>query len=261
MHLHRARLDYTEACGRFRPLFFGTRPMQWKVPMAAPAGPRTESRMERIRVLIGDAHAVVRRTVRKIVESDARYEVCGEAATGYDAVQRARARTPGIILLDADLPGSGGLEAARQIRSLLPQAHIIVLAADDSEELTLEILATGARGHLLKTDIERDLRPAIEAVCGGRAFVTAASCERLIRRILQQLPRRRSRPQQSKLTPRQHEILKLVAEGQTSKEIAGSLGISVKTADMHRSNVKKRLGLNSITDVIRYAIRHHIIQA
>jgi DNA-binding NarL/FixJ family response regulator len=217
--------------------------------------------MKKLRVLICDPGALVRRSIRKILESDAGYEVCGEVASGREAVERARAMKPDVLLLGLDLPGIDGLTAARQIRSTHPLSHVIILAEDDSEELASEILASGARGHLLKTDIERDLLFAVEAVARGRVYVTPNGCERLIHNFLQHMPRRSSRPQPSQLTPRQREILRLVAEGQTSKEIAGTLGISVKTADMHRSNVKKRLGLSSLTDVIRYAIRHHIIEA
>lgn len=217
--------------------------------------------MNKLRVLLCDSDALFRRRIRRILETAVGYEVCGEAASGHGAVERARTAKPDVLLLELGLPGVDALTAARQIRSTLPHAHMIVVADDDSEELTLDILATGARGHILKRDVERDLLIAIEALVRGLAYVTASSSERLIRKVLAQMPRRNSRPQPSQLTPRQREILRLVAEGQTSKEIAGTLGISVKTADMHRSNVKKRLGLSSITDMIRYAIRHHIIQA
>lgn len=216
-------------------------------------------RSRRLRVFVADPDPAVRQRIRSILGSHTRYHLCGEVTSGDEAIERAQATRPDVVLLDADLPGTGGLEAARQIATFLPHAHIILLTRVDSEDVTLEILAGAARGRLPRKDISRELRAALDTVCSGRVYVTAASCARLMRKIVQQMPRHVP-PAAVPLTSRQQQVLKLVAEGKTSKEIARLLSISAKTADMHRSAVKERLGLSSLSDVIRYAIFHHITE-
>jgi DNA-binding NarL/FixJ family response regulator len=216
-------------------------------------------RVTTLRILIVDDHAVVRRGVRALLESHQDWEVCGEATNGRDAVEAAQRLKPDIVVMDLSLPGLNGLDATRQILKDSPNTEVLVLTMHHSEELARDVLQAGARGYVLKRDADENLIAAIESLRQHKPFLTSAVTEFVLDDYL-----RRGTPQEefaaAALTAREREIIQLVAEGQSNKEAAGTLGISVKTIEAHRANLMRKLRLRSVSDLVRYAIRNKIVQ-
>jgi DNA-binding NarL/FixJ family response regulator len=208
------------------------------------------------RILIADDHELVRHGIRHTLEDEpGEFLVVGEAANGRDAVEMARDLTPDVVILDINMPGLNGLQALREIVAGEAKARVLVLSVDDSEPVILEALAAGAQGYLLKTDAARDLVTAVHSLVAGRPFFTARVAQTLLARYVQgSAPRRRE--ERSRLTPREQEIVRLVADGKTNKEMAALLNISIRTVETHRSNVMEKLDIHSVSDLVLYAIRH-----
>lgn len=215
--------------------------------------------MKAFRVLIADDHEVVRRGIRALVESHAGWEVCGEAEDGREAVERAQALKPDLVLLDIGMPNLNGIDAARQILANAPAIHILILTMHYSPQVVREVLAVGARGFLLKSDAGRDLLTAIDAVQHHRTFFTSQVTEIVVDGYLNP-GRNEPASLASRLTPREREVVQLLAEGKTSKEVAVALNVSVKTAETHRTNIMRKLDLHSVTDLTLYALRNGIAQ-
>jgi DNA-binding NarL/FixJ family response regulator len=213
-----------------------------------------------LRILIVDDHAVVRRGVRALLESHKGWEVCGEATNGRDAVEEARRLKPDIVVMDLSLPGLNGLDATRQILHESPGTEVVVLTMHHSEELARDVLQAGARGYVLKRDADEDLIAAIESLRQHKPFLTAAVTEFVLDDYLKRGDRQDD-PAVAGVTAREREIIQLVAEGQSNKEAASTLGVSVKTIEAHRSNIMRKLHLRSVSDLVRYAIRNKIVQA
>lgn len=216
--------------------------------------------MDAYRILIADDHEVVRRGIRSLLESHAGWEICGEAKDGREAVDLSRELKPDLVLLDIGMPNLNGLDAARQIIANRPLTRVLILTIHDSDQVVRDVLAAGARGFLLKSDAGRDLLTAVEAMQHHRTFFTSQVAEIVLdgylstRRVaLPTLPRNR-------LTPREREVVQLLAEGKTSKEVAVALDLSVKTAETHRTNIMRKLDLHSVADLTLYAVRNGIIQ-
>jgi len=218
-----------------------------------------------LRILIADDHEVARRGIRALLESHPGWEVCGEAKDGRETVELASTTKPDVILLDIGMPNLNGLEAARQILAALPEVAILILTMQDSDHVVREVLRAGARGFLLKSDAGKDLVAAVEALQLQRTFFTT----RVSRMVLEGFLDRDSRPDRSRgnqddsgdvLTGREREVIQLLAEGKTSKEVAVTLNLSVKTAETHRTNLMRKLGLHSVADLTRYAVRNGIVQ-
>jgi DNA-binding NarL/FixJ family response regulator len=212
-----------------------------------------------LRILIVDDHAVVRRGVRALLESHEGWEVCGEATNGRDAVEEARRLRPDIVTMDLSLPGLNGLDATKQILHDLPGTEVLVLTMHHSEELAREVLQAGARGYILKRDADEDLIAAVESLRQHRPFLTSAVTEF----VLDDYLRRGAKQDDAALpavTAREREIVQLVAEGLSNKEVASTLGVSVKTIEAHRANIMRKLHLRSVSDLVRYAIRNNIVQ-
>jgi DNA-binding NarL/FixJ family response regulator len=212
-----------------------------------------------LRILIADDHEVARKGIRSILETHPGWEVCAEAKDGREAVELAQQLKPHVLLIDIGMPNLNGLDAARQILCILPQASILILTIHDSEQVVREVLAAGARGFLLKSDAGRDLIAAVEALQNRRTFFTSKVSQMMLDGYL--------RPhedifenEQRVLTPREREVIQLVAEGKTTKEIANTLSLSVKTAETHRTNLMRKLDLHSIADLTLYAVRNGIVQ-
>jgi len=212
-----------------------------------------------LRILIADDHEVARRGIRSLLEGHPGWEICGEAKDGREAVELATALRPDVFLLDIGMPNLNGLDAARQILTLIPDARILILTIHDSEQVVREVLAAGARGFLLKSDAGRDLIAAVEALQNRRTFFTPRVAQMMLDGYL--------RPHsdtdasnQCVLTPREREVIQLVAEGKTTKEIATALHLSVKTAETHRTNLMRKLDLHSVADLTLYAVRNGIVQ-
>jgi DNA-binding NarL/FixJ family response regulator len=216
--------------------------------------------MKAFRILIADDHEVARRGVRAILESHPGWEVSGEANDGREAVERAKELKPNLVLLDIGMPNLNGMEAARQIRATCPATYILILTMHSSRQLIREVLAVGARGFLLKSDAGRDLVTAVEAVQRHGTFFTSQVTESVFDGYLN-AAQKDELPIRIRLSPRQREVVQLLAEGKTSKEVAEALNLSVKTVETHRTNIMRKLNLHSVADLTLYALRNGIAQA
>lgn len=214
--------------------------------------------MGALRILIADDHEVARRGIRSLLETHSGWEICGEAKDGREAVELGGALKPDIFLLDIGMPNLNGLDAARQILAVNPDARILILTIHDSEQVVREVLSAGARGFLLKSDAGRDLLAAVEALQQRRTFFTPRVAQMMLEGYLR--PQTDDLTNQHVLTPREREVIQLVAEGKTTKEIASALNLSVKTAETHRTNLMRKLDLHSVADLTLYAVRNGIVQ-
>ena len=213
-----------------------------------------------LRILIVDDHAVVRRGVRSLLESHEGWEVCGEATTGRDAVEQSRRLRPDVVVMDLSLPELNGLDATRQILKDAPDTEVLVLTMHHSEELVRDVLQAGARGYVLKADADENLIAAVDSLRQRKPFLTASVTEF----VLDDFVRRGDALDELApvtVTAREREIIQLVAEGQSNKAAASTLGISVKTIEAHRANIMRKLQLRSVSDLVRYAVRNKIVQA
>jgi len=215
--------------------------------------------MQTFRILIADDHEVVRRGIRALLEGHTGWEVSGEAKDGREAVQQAGELKPDLVLLDIGMPNLNGIDAARQILATCPATSILVLTMHYSPQVVQEVLAVGARGFLLKSDAGRDLVTAVEAVQHSRTFFTSQVTEIVVDGYLNPSPKEQP-PLRNRLTPRERQVVQLLAEGKTSKEVAVALNLSVKTAETHRTNIMRKLDLHSVADLTLYALRHGISQ-
>ena len=216
--------------------------------------------MNNLKVLVADDHEIFRKGVCSIIAQKG-WTVVAEATNGREAVSKAKVLRPDIVVMDISMPELNGLEATRQMLKNDSRCKVLILSIHQTDSLMREILDAGARGYLLKTDSSRDLAAAIEALSVNRTFFTATMAEQILEGYLRKKTSLQESPtRDTRLTQRQREILQLLAEGKTSKEVAVSLGLSVKTADTHRSNIMERLNCHSITELVHYAIRNNVVQ-
>jgi DNA-binding NarL/FixJ family response regulator len=216
----------------------------------------------KLRILVADDHDIIRRGLRELLASRAGWEVCAEAKTGREAVTFAEQLKPDVVVMDISMPDLNGLEAARKIRKSVPKAEILILTLHFSDQLVREIVEAGVRAYIMKSDADRDLVSAVEALGNHRPFFTARAAEMLLDGFCR--PHAAPDPEtvvRNRLTSREREIVQLLAEGKSSKEVAVSLGISVKTAETHRANIMRKLELHSVSELVRYAVRNQIIEA
>jgi DNA-binding NarL/FixJ family response regulator len=213
-----------------------------------------------LRILVADDHEVAREGIRSLLEEHAGWEVCAEAKDGREAVEAASRLKPDVLLLDIGMPNLNGLDAARQILAANPNARILILTIHDSEHVVREVLAAGASGFVLKSDAGRDLLAAVEALQDRRTFFTHKVAQMMLDGYLRPHEETDTGGQQCILTPREREVIQLVAEGKTTKEVATALSLSVKTAETHRTNLMRKLNLHSIADLTLYAVRNGIVQ-
>jgi DNA-binding NarL/FixJ family response regulator len=215
-----------------------------------------------LKILIADDHALVRRGVRVLLEAQPGWEVCGEARTGIEAVRQCEQLKPDVVILDFNMPELNGLEAARKILQISPQTETMILSVDHSNQLIRDLILAGVRGYILKSDSDRDLVAAVEALSNHRPFFAICATELMLKT-------KRSNGHSSEspeiweepLTGRERELLRLIAEGKNSREAAQILGISAKTADTHRANLMRKLQIHSVTELVRYALRNRIVPA
>ncbi len=217
-----------------------------------------------LRILIADDHEVARRGIRAVLENHPGWAVCGEAKDGRESVELAAATKPDLVLLDIGMPNLNGLEAARQILTILPDVAILILTMHDSDNVVREVLRAGARGYLLKSDAGRDLVAAVEALQNQRTFFTTRVSQMVLDGFLDREKSggivKADDSTTEVLTSREREVIQLLAEGKTSKEVAVALNLSVKTAETHRTNLMRKLDLHSVADLTRYAVRNGIVQ-
>ena len=216
-----------------------------------------------VRLLVADDHEIVRKGLRALLEAEPGWEVAAEAVNGKEAVEKAKQLKPDVAILDISMPLLNGLEAARQIVKSVEHTKVLVLTVHDSDPLIQEVLEAGARGYMLKSDAGRDLVVAVDALRRNKTFFTPKVAQMVLKGYLDKNPKEKASPEGARirLTSRQKEIVQLLAEGKSSKEVASALGLSVKTAETHRANIMRRLDCHSVTALVRYAIRNHIIEA
>ena len=220
--------------------------------------------MAPVRLLIADDHEIVRRGLRTVLETRQGWVVVAEASDGREALEKAEKFNPHVTILDISMPSMNGLEAARQIQKRVPDTKILILSVHDSDPLIQRVLESGARGYLLKSDAVRDLVTAVEALLSNKTFYTRRVEQVVLDGYLAKTTGVGDDGRDEDaltLTARQREIVQLLAEGKSSKEVATELEISVKTAETHRANIMRRLECHSVTELVRYAVRNHIIEA
>lgn len=218
--------------------------------------------MAPLRLLVADDHEVVRKGLCALLQAQPGWEIAAEASDGREAVEKAKKVRPDVTVLDIGMPYLNGLEAARQILKEVSNTKILILTMHDSDALIREVLNAGARGYVLKTDAGSDLVNAVDAVRRNKTFFTP----KVAQMVLDGYLKRDTKPDEgetpsARLTPRQREIVQLLAEGKSSKEVAVALSLSVKTAETHRANIMRRLNCHSVSELVRYAIRNKIIEA
>jgi DNA-binding NarL/FixJ family response regulator len=216
---------------------------------------------ERISVLIADDHRLFREALRAVLEREC--DVIGEAASGEEAVTLAARMRPQVVLLDLGMPGVGGLNAAHRLAKEAPSSKVVILSRHDDEEYVIEAMVdAGAAGYLVKTDAAVELLSALRAVAAGRSYLSAAVAPAVLARLKNARGAAGGGGAAAvKLTRREREVLSLLGEGATSKDIAARLGISPKTAQVHRDNLKQKLKAKSTAAMLRYAIKHKLIRA
>jgi DNA-binding NarL/FixJ family response regulator len=215
-------------------------------------------KLPNLRILIADDHEIVRQGLRSLVESHAGWEVCGEAADGWDSVHKTRALNPDVVALDIGMPNLNGLDAAREILSENPKAKILFLTIYDTEQAVKTAIQVGAKGLILKSDAARELVTAVEAIQRNATYFSSQTSQAVLRPDLR--GHRRSAEKET-LTRREKQVVQLLAEGKSTKEVASVLNLSVKTAETHRSNIMSKLGLHSVSELVLYAVRNNIVQA
>lgn len=208
-----------------------------------------------VRILIADDHGIVRKGLRALLQLKRGWKICAEVSNGRLAVQKAQALKPDIAILDISMPQLNGIEALRQIRKVSPATETLILSMHRSEKIVRDAIEAGARGYLAKDDADNNLLAAVESLRHHQPYFTskiaiAAAEERAVNA---------GKSRRGALTPRQREIIQLLAEGKSNKEVASILSISVKTAETHRANIMLRLDLHSFADLMHYAIRNEII--
>lgn len=212
------------------------------------------------RILVADDHEVVRKGLVSLLQQQPDWQVCGEAGDGREAVEKAAQLKPDVVILDIGMPSLNGLEAARQILKTNPSARVLILTLHDSDQVVRDVLNAGARGFLLKSDAARDLVAAIEALRRDKTYFTSKVAAMVLDGYLKGgVGPTPPTPGRNRLTPREREIVQLLAEGKSTKEVAVALGLSVKTAETHRSNIMRKLQLHSVSDLVLYAVRNNIV--
>ncbi len=214
--------------------------------------------MPNLRILIADDHEIVRQGLRSLIEAHGGWEVCGEAVDGWDSVHKARELKPDVVALDIGMPNLNGLDAAREILHEDPKAKVLFLTIYDTEQAAKTAIQVGAKGLILKSDAARELVVAVETIQRNSTYFSSKISQAALRPDL----RGNRRPQEKDiLTKREKQVVQLLAEGKSTKEVASLLTLSVKTAETHRSNIMSKLGLHSVSELVLYAVRNNIVQA
>jgi DNA-binding NarL/FixJ family response regulator len=215
--------------------------------------------MTKTRVLLADDHTLIRAGLRMVVDAQPDLAVVGEADDGRDAVAKAQALKPDVIVMDIGMPSLNGIEACRQVRDALPETQIVMLSMHSDEGYVLRALKAGAKAYLLKDSAEADLARAIRAAAAGKSFFSPAVGKVLLEDYMRKLQRTGADDSYDLLSAREREILQLVAEGNSSKDIANLLDLSVYTVETHRARIMQKLNLRGIPELILYAVRKGVI--
>jgi len=215
-----------------------------------------------LRILIADDHDVMREGTRAVIERQPGWEVCGIAATGREAVNQAVALEPDIVVMDMTMPELNGLDAAVQIKRRLPKTEILIFTGNASDQLIREVFEAGVKSFINKTETHKYLVDAIESLSRHKPFFTDNVSEILFSNLLNRTEGTRNTVEPGqRLSGREREVVQLLAEGKSNKEVAEALGISVRTAETHRASILRKLNLDSVASLVRYAVRNKIIEA
>jgi DNA-binding NarL/FixJ family response regulator len=212
-----------------------------------------------VRILIADDHEIMRQGLRDLLEKHEGWEVCAEASNGRQAVELAIKLRPLVVILDISMPEMNGLEATRQIKKALPDTEVLIFSMHENEDFVQDVLNAGALGYLLKSDAALNVTAAIEALCEHEPYFTRKVARTMLDVYLQR-KRENGELAPRQLTAREREIVQLLAEGRGNKSVSALLGVSVKTVETHRAAIMKKLGLRSLAEMVRYAIRNRMIQ-
>lgn len=221
--------------------------------------------MKPYRVAVADDHAVVRHGLRVLLEAQPGVQVCGEAQTGLEAIDYVKKETPDLLILDLTMPDMNGLEVMRAIRKESPSTDVVILTMHFSEDLARELLRCGALGYVLKSDADTELLAALDHARHHQPFFTS----RLAISMAQNYVRRPGDTARSgedgvlpnsPLTPRESEVVKLLAEGKSNKEVASTLGVSTRTIESHRNHIMRKMNFANFTELIRFALRTHVVE-
>jgi two-component system response regulator NreC len=215
-----------------------------------------------LRILIADDHDVMRQGTQAVIEREPGWEVCGIAATGREALAKAIELKPDIVIMDMTMPEMNGLDAAVQIKRRVPNTEILMYTAHETENLVREVFEAGVKSFICKSEAHTYLMDAIRSLSKHQPFFTSKVSEILFSNMLNRAEGNRGATESGqRLSPREREIVQLLAEGKSNKQVADALGISVRTAETHRASILRKLKVGSVADLVRYAIRNKIIQA
>jgi DNA-binding NarL/FixJ family response regulator len=215
--------------------------------------------LKKIRILIADDHGIVRKGLRLQLEQHAEFEVVGEATEGREAVRMAEELLPDVVIMDIAMPNLNGIQATTQLVKKNPEIGVIILSMYSDETYLMRTLAAGAKGYLLKDSADVDLHRAVEVVAEGKPFFSPAIADTLLEDYMRQLQQRGLQDSYDLLTEREKEILQLLAEGKSNKDVAGILNLSTNTVETHRTRIMQKLDLHSTADIVLYAVRKGII--
>ena len=215
--------------------------------------------MKRIRILIADDHGIVRKGLRLQLEQDPMFEVVGEATEGREAIRMAEELLPDVVIMDIAMPTLNGIQATAQLIKKNPQIGVIILSMYSDETYLNRTLAAGAKGYLLKESADMDIDSAVRAVAEGKPFFSPAIANTLLEDYMRQLQQRGLQDSYDLLTDREKEVLQLLAEGKSNKEIASMLNLSTNTVETHRTRIMQKLNLHSSAEIVLYAVRKRII--
>lgn len=217
--------------------------------------------MRPLRILIADDHQVVREGVRALVEHEPGWQVCGTATNGQEAVHTAKKVKPHVAILDMAMPDLDGLETLREIKRALPKTEVVIFSAHHSEEVIEQLFEAGAKSYIQKSDAGRYLVAAIKSIAEHKPFFTSDISQILFAKFLSGSEGKNQNGREHTMTVRERDVMRLLAEGHSNKEVANSLGISIRTVETHRAMLMRKLGLDSLSALVRYAIRNNIIEA
>ena len=215
--------------------------------------------MNKVRILIADDHGIVRKGLRLQLEQHEEFQVVGEASDGREAVRLAEELSPDVIIMDIAMPNLNGIQATTQLVKKNPSLGVIMLSMHSDESYLTRTLTAGAKGYLLKDSADRDLYRAVQSVSEGKPFFSPSIAKTLLEDYMRQLQQRGLQDSYDLLTDREKEILQLLAEGKSNKEVAGQLNLSPSTVETHRTRIMQKLDLHSSADIVLYAVRKKII--
>ncbi len=213
-----------------------------------------------VRILVADDHVVMRRGLRALLAEHKGWEVCGEAENGREAVDLAVRLRPDVAVLDFSMPELNGLEATRRIRKQVPDTEVLIFTLYETDQLVREVLRAGARGYVLKSDAVLHLTAAVEALAKRQAFFTPGISKTLLTTFLGAEELWHEGSTSTGLTTREREVVQMLAEGKSNKEVASTLYISLNTVETHRATIMRKLGFTSIVEIVRYAVRNKLIE-